>query len=114
MNKKQIKNLVKEANKELFCERYPYFGDEQAQEIKQDTFKFDKYSEQTYMLLQQLQRDVVADFETNNLSDIQIEYLVGTILPRIAQQVQYSIDTISAMKNQGIKHTDSRDFNPYE
>ena len=114
MNKKEIKKLVKEANKELFSERYPYFGDYQAGEIKQDVVKFDKYSQQTYMLLSQLQTDVVADFETGNLSNIQIEYLVGTILPQIAQQVQYSIDTINAMKEQGIKHVDSRDFNPYE
>jgi hypothetical protein len=112
MNKKQIKKLVKEANKELFQERGAW--DFQAAEIKQDTTKFDKYSQQTYMLLQQLQKDVVADFESGNLSNIQVEYLVGTVLPDIAQQVQYSIDTINAMKEQGIKHTDSRDFNPYE
>ena len=114
MNKKQIKKLVKEANEELMNERYPYFGDFQAAELKQSTTKFDKYSHQTYMLLKQLQTDVVADFETGNLSNIQIEYLVNTILPQIAQQVQYSIDTNNAMKEQGIKHTDSRDFNPYE
>ena len=86
MNKKQIKKLVKEANKELFQERGAW--DNQAATIKFNTTKSDKYSQQTYMLLQQLQRDVVADFETGNLSNIQIEYLVNTILPQIAQQVQ--------------------------
>jgi len=114
MNKKEIKELVKEANKELLCERYPYFGDFQAAEIKQDTTKYDKYSQQTYMLLEQMQTDVVSDFETGNLSNIQIEYLIGTVLPNIAQQVQYAINKINSMKDQGIKHTDSRDFNPYE
>ena len=114
MNKKQIKKLVIEANQELLSERYPQYGDEQAAEIKQDITKFDKYSSQTYQLLQQLQRDIVADYEAGNVTEIQLEYIMTTVLPNISQQVQYTHQMLDAMKTQGVKHVDSRDFNPYE
>ena len=114
LHKKDIKKLVKKANEDLMSENYPYLGSERSAARKQDTLKFDKYSQQTYMLLKQLQRDITSDFETGNLSKLQIEYLVNTVLPTIIDQVNYTVSTINAMQQQGIKHTDPRDFNPYE
>jgi len=103
LTKKDIENIVKESNKELVGESYTYLANDLSDERKEKLRVYSQFVDQARVLLTQMVKKASSDYETGNLQDADIDYLIDDQCQRMRDAVDYTISSLEAMKGPGIK-----------
>jgi len=111
LTKKEIEDIVKKSNKDLVGEQYTYIANDESDARKERLRTYSHFVEQTTNLLEQMIKEVSADYKTDNLSDADIDYLIDDQLKiRMQDALNYACASLDAVKNSGIKSGSSYDF----
>jgi hypothetical protein len=103
LTKKDIENIVKESNQDLVGESYTYLANDLSAERKEKLRVYSQFVEQARVLLTQMVKKASSDYETGNLQDADIDYLIDDQCQRMQAALDYTISSLEVIKGPGIE-----------
>ncbi len=116
ITKEEIEKIVREANKELLEEdrvsvatdwsgfsgmTYPFYGNELSVARKEKLGSYEKYVNTCLQSLKMMVENVNADYINNNISDMEVKFLINDQLERLQSSVGYTISSLEAIMQSG-------------
>ena len=112
LTKEEIKNIVKESNKDTLSEYFPSYADEQVTARKDNLHRYQGFVEGSKNFLDQIIEKATMDYQEGIISDADIDYLINDQCDRARKSVDYVISSLIALKEQGIKPTETGPIYP--
>tara|TARA_R110000824_G_scaffold277958_1_gene466147 strand:- start:1153 stop:1773 length:621 start_codon:yes stop_codon:yes gene_type:complete len=101
ITKEEIEKIVREANQELLEDfTYPFYGNELAVARKEKLGAYEKYVNTCLQALKMMVENVNSDYVNNNISDLEVNFLVDDQLERLQAAVGYTVSSLQAI----VKH----------
>jgi len=117
ITKEELEKIVRDANDHLLEDRvstqtdpsafptghgdYPYYGNELSVARKQKLGSYEKYVNTCLQSLKQMVENVNADYINNNITDMEVKFLVNDQLERLSQAVGYTVSSLEAIMQSG-------------
>ena len=117
ITKEELEKIVREANDHLLEDRvstltdpsafptgygdYPYYGNELSVARKQKLGSYEKYVNTCLQSLKQMVENVNADYINNNITDMEVKFLVNDQLERLSEAVGYTVSSLEAIMQSG-------------
>ncbi len=104
LTKKDIEDIVKKSNKELVGESYTYLANDLSADRKEKLRVYSQFVDQARVLLEQMVKKASSDYETGNLQDADIDYLINDQLnTRMQFVLDFTVSSLEVIKGPGIK-----------
>jgi hypothetical protein len=107
LTKIDILNIIKEANKETLEEYFPTDADNLVKARKSNLERYQGYVSSAKNFLDQIIEKAKSDYENDIIGDADIDYLINDQCERALQSVEYVKSSLMAIKDAGIKPSDS-------
>ena len=112
LTKKDILNIVKEANKETLEEFFPSDADNQVTARKENLERYQSFVSGAKNFLDQITEKAKGEYENGLINDSDIDYLISDQLGRAMQAVSFVKDSLIALKGPGIKPSEKGPIYP--
>jgi hypothetical protein len=107
LTKNEILNIIKEANKETLEEYFPSDADNLIKARENNLQRYQGYVSGAKNFLDQIIEKAKGDYENGIINDADVDYLIDDQLQRAIQAVEYVKSSLMAIKNAGIKPSET-------
>jgi len=102
LTKKEIKNMVKESNRDTLREYFPSYADQEVAAGKENLQRYNGFVQGSKNFLDQIIEKAKMDYQEGIISDADIDYLINDQCDRAMKSIEFVVSSLLALKGEGI------------